>query len=132
MNIDWRISEKSAATRLIYWKAILNVLKNNPLTGTGFGGIYLFYREIGSAHSEYMDILLRTGLIGFAFYLFLWYKLLTFYKKIDLAIYSACWGIFIFGLFQETTKLPYMAFVFFTLFNFTLLPMQNNDFIQHN
>ncbi len=111
------IVESSEGTRLYIWSAILNVLGSNPLTGTGFAGIHLFNAYSGSAHSQYMDILLRTGILGLLFYLYFWKKLLMFFVKLDPGIFAGLVAVFVFGFFHETTKLSYGALLFYVLLN---------------
>jgi O-antigen ligase len=111
--------EGSEGIRLQIWSAMIDIVANNPITGTGFAGIHQFLGEDrGSAHSQYMDILLRTGLIGLGFYLFFWGKLLKNYINKP-GIFAGLVALFIFGLSHETTKLSYGALLFFLLLNKT-------------
>ena len=113
-----QLGDNSAATRLDYWEATLNVFSRSPLVGTGFGGIALYDDHIGSAHNQYLDILLRTGLIGIAFYLVLWIYLLKSYMFSHPHVFAGLLGVFLYGFFHETTKLTYVALLFFILLNY--------------
>lgn len=108
---------QSEGARLALWSGILGVLKWSPLTGTGFAGIYLFIPEIGSAHSQYFDILLRTGIVGLLLYLWFWKRLLVEYARPYPEITAACVSLLVFGAFHETTKLSYGGLMFFILLN---------------
>lgn len=111
------IMEGSDSERIKYWSNILDVVGSSPLFGSGFGNIYLFESSIGSAHSQYMDMLIRTGYIGLVFYLFFWVKALYFYLKNDVYIFCGLISIFAYGCFHETTKLTYVGVLFFLLLN---------------
>jgi O-antigen ligase len=111
----------SDLSRIIYWSSILDIVDSSPFFGSGFGNIYLFESVIGSAHSQYMDILVRTGYAGFIFYLFFWIKALYFYLKKDQYIFCGLISIFVYGLFHETTKLTYSGVLFFLLLNKTYI-----------
>ncbi len=114
-------SDSSDSKRLhIYAFALETLSKTNFITGTGFAGVYLFSTDYGSLHSQYMDILFKTGLLGLYFYLFLWFRLFKFYFVHSPAIFAGLFSIFIFGFFHETSKLTYVAVLFFILLNFAL------------
>lgn len=107
----------SDAGRLYYWQSIFDIWSDLPLLGTGFANIYLFNPQIGSAHSQYMDVLLRTGIIGLGLYLYLWGRIMAFYWRSYPHIFSGLFAMFIYGLFNETTKLSYTGLLFFMLLN---------------
>lgn len=64
----------SYSTRLAAWQVVLEIAKINPITGLGFGnyrwytplfpilGYYIFF----NSHSQYVDIIAQTGLVGLA------------------------------------------------------------------
>ncbi len=62
----------SGADRLHMWKDVLNMIKDNLLTGTGIGTFSYAYPSyqtlegwiIDHAHNEYLEIISETGLIG--------------------------------------------------------------------
>lgn len=112
-------TESSEGERFVLWETVLNVVKSNFISGTGFAGIHLFTKENGSTHNQYVDVLLRTGIVGLLFYLYFWLKSFLFYKKFDPYIFSGLVSVFIMGFFHETTKLSYGGFIFFMLCNIT-------------
>jgi O-antigen ligase len=107
----------SEETRLDVWKGVLEVVAKSPLTGTGFAGAGLLVEGTGSAHSQYFDALLRTGVIGLVLYFGFWAKALLFYFRVNAGIFAGLVAIFIFGFMHESTKLSYAAFIFFFLLN---------------
>ena len=71
----------SWATRLEAWVILTNIIKVNPILGLGFGNYYwitpLFpirgYAVSFNSHSQYVDILAQTGILGLVCFLwFLW------------------------------------------------------------
>jgi len=71
----------SVSTRLDAWQIIFQIIKINPLVGTGIANYYWYtplfpirgYEVSFSSHNNYLDILAQTGLVGFACFLwFLW------------------------------------------------------------
>jgi putative inorganic carbon (HCO3(-)) transporter len=71
--------------RLNVWAAVHNMIRDRPILGIGpgndaFNKVYPLYQRTGytalSAYSIYLDIIVETGFIGFA--TFLWLLLVTF------------------------------------------------------
>jgi hypothetical protein len=111
---------ESESTRLDIWtRSVQFVLENNPLLGSGLAGGYLIFNDdfYGSAHSQYIDVFLRTGLIGSIIYLLLWFQLLVGAFRVSPGLFGGMLAILVFGLFHETTKLSYGAFLFFIFLN---------------
>ncbi len=112
----------SEGTRLLLWKQAYDfVVTNNILLGSGMAGLYLVvpeYLEAGaSAHNQYIDVFLRTGLIGLSIYLLMWIKLLKGFWSKSSTVFAGLVSMFVYGLFHETTKLTQGAFIFFILLN---------------
>lgn len=104
------VIDSSAGLRLYYWDSQIELLlKGSILTGTGFSGVSLFFPDIGSSHSQYMDVFFRSGVIGLFFYLYMLVFILKFYSNKDWYIFCGFFSVIIFGLFQETMKLSYMG-----------------------
>lgn len=70
------------------WKDSINIIKDFPVTGTGFGSfvnIYPGYRTISSdkiadhAHNDYIELFTDSGVIGFL--LFGWFLIAVFYRS---------------------------------------------------
>jgi hypothetical protein len=125
MTIDRVYSEGGEASgriRLHFWSLLINRMFDDKMwLGSGFAGPYLFNAAIGSAHSQYVDILFRAGPLGLVFYLGLWAVLIwrCFGHSVELGAATVAW--FIFGFFNETTKYSYGAFLFFCLLSFARL-----------
>lgn len=113
--------DSSSGTRLMLWKQAYDfVVTNNILFGSGMAGLYLVvpgYPDGMSAHSQYVDVFLRTGLVGLSIYLLMWAKLLKGFWVKSPAVFAGLLSMFIYGFFHETTKLTQGAFIFFILLN---------------
>lgn len=77
---------ESTEPRLARWDAILELIKKSPVIGYGTGsekkmlkekyfekGLYISYLNEFNAHSEYLGILLRTGVVGLLLFLYILY-----------------------------------------------------------
>ena len=102
----------SEGRRIAIWSEILDYVIANPVTGSGFLGIYFVGDSGGSAHSQYFDVLLRLGLIGFFMYFYLNIKLASFLARQDKALFVGFCGVLVFGLFHETFKLSQGVVIF--------------------
>lgn len=105
---DLRDPESSGGARLYFASTIIRFVYDNPLTGSGFLGIWCLkddvYGTIGSAHIQYADILFRTGPVGFALYLYVLYRVMAFLFKNDQGMFWGFVAILLYGLFHETFK----------------------------
>ena len=71
--------EYSYGTRLDAWFIVLEIVKASPILGLGFANYYwitpLFpirgYRVVFNSHSQYVDLIAETGILGLA--CFLWF-----------------------------------------------------------
>ena len=86
-NTQGEIAEMRAAI----WKDSVNIIRDFPLTGTGFGSfvnIYPKYRTISGdaiaehAHNDYIELVSDGG--GVALFLCIWFLLAIFYKSFRL------------------------------------------------
>jgi O-antigen ligase len=72
--------------RLARWNAIAELVKRSPVIGHGTGsekkllkekyfekGLYISYLNEFNAHSEYLSILIKTGIIGLALFMYVLY-----------------------------------------------------------
>ena len=115
--------ETSDGTRIFIWTHILEFVMHNPLTGSGFLGVWvlnLFDRFTGSSHSQYFDALFRLGpflFIGYIYYLF---KVWQHFKKTDTGIFVGFIGILIYGFFHETFKESHGMFILAMLIGISL------------
>jgi O-antigen ligase len=114
------ITEGSDSDRATFWAAALELWKSSPIFGTGFAGIRSFFPDIGSYHSQYMDYLSRTGIVGLAIYAGYWIFALLHYARHAPEVFGGLVSILIFGMFNETTKLSYTGILLFVLINLAL------------
>jgi len=66
----------SAGERLLLWQDAFNLIKSNPILGTGFD-TYEFMGRVGDfrdTHNYYMKVLVETGVPGLLFLLYLLYR----------------------------------------------------------
>ncbi len=105
-------TESSEGWRLYMMKIIGEFILLNPFTGSGFLGSWILFDDLsGSAHNQFLDVLFRTGIIGFVIYLWLLYRLLRFLKLNDPSLFWGFTGVLIYGLFHETFKLSQGSFI---------------------
>lgn len=135
-----RLEDRYSSTfahRIQLWRAAIEIYKNNPLVGVGYGveryrvGEYLNRYE-WMIHSDYLAVLVGTGLIGFIFFILWhgqWYvELLKVYRRsdflLDKTVALAVFAVFVTSLVvrltdnivQTTDKLyPIAALVAVTL-----------------
>jgi hypothetical protein len=106
----------SAKIRGYIWGRLMTrMIDDRMWLGSGFAGPHLYDQEIGSAHSQYVDVLFRTGPVGLILYLGLCVLLLRRAYRHSPELAGGLLGWMIFGVFHETTKYPYGAFLFFAL-----------------
>ena len=106
----------SEGMRVFRWLFSFDLFLKYPLFGTGFRGIYQF-SDMGSVHSQYFDVLLRSGITGFAIQAYLFLNIYNSYKKHYNYISYVILGILIFGIFNESIKQIFAAFFIFLLNN---------------
>jgi O-antigen ligase len=79
-----KLSEDSSlAYRIELWKTSLKIIKDNLITGIGFGTFYKFTglysnivkKYIEHCHNIYLQILMETGIIGFTVFLITLYSI---------------------------------------------------------
>jgi hypothetical protein len=106
--------ESSEGYRVFMIIEILRYLSINPLFGSGFLGVWIMFADLsGASHNQLLDVLFRTGVIGFSAFLFILYKLFQYNFRIkNNAIIVSMVGILFIGLFHETFKLSQGAFIF--------------------
>ena len=128
-------SDHSDGIRLIIWSNILNYIADNPLLGSGFLGFWVLnLKDFGfSAHNQYLDVLFRTGILGFIVYSFLIYRIYKFSKSFDKSLYYGLIGILLYGLFHETFKESQGAFIFSFLISLAHNKFSlSNEYITNN
>lgn len=109
---DFENPEASEGWRIFMMKIIAEFVLYNPFTGSGYLGSWILFDDLsGSAHNQYLDVLFRTGVIGFSAYVWLLYCLLRFLKLKEPSLFWGVIGVLIYGLFHETFKLSYGSFI---------------------
>lgn len=123
----------TAKFRLLYWRAVPEIIKSRPFLGYGpesqyqlftkyYGPESIVYEEINShpdrAHNEILDILLTTGVLGLLSYLFLmgyvFYRGLREGSLFSLVLLSALFAYIIsnqFGFPTITTNLYFWLYL---------------------
>jgi O-antigen ligase len=108
----------SDSTRINIWSSAIEVLKVNPITGNGGGGIYLYDKDFGSYHNQFIDILTRFGIIGLIIYFYYSYRIFI-KSKIHPANLAILISYLVFGMAHETIKFSYGAVIFYFLVSLT-------------
>jgi len=127
---DIQNKNTSVGYRIFISDKVLDYVVKNPLTGSGFIGVWTFFEnKEGSAHSQYLDVFFRVGFLGFIFYVFILYKISSFLYKKDTGLFIGFMGILAYGLFHETFKLSQGGFIFAFLLAFYY---QNRHILKKN
>ncbi len=113
-TVFWHFYDTSEGYRIFMIKEIFKYLSLNPLFGSGFLGVWIMYENLhAAAHNQLLDVLFRTGLIGFSAFLYLLYKIIKYnFTNRNWAVFISLIGILVIGVFHETFKLSQGAFVF--------------------
>lgn len=92
---------------------VLDFVMHNPFTGSGYLGVWIAVDEggQGATHNQYADVLFRTGILGFAIYLYILCKLGGYLYKNHLSLFYGYVGVLIYGMFHETFKESQGAFM---------------------
>ena len=113
--LEFSNRKSSEGYRVYIWGKTLNYLIENKkvLTGSGYIGTFVVDSNAPfSAHSQYVDILFRTGLIGLIIMLFIYLKFLLVFYKINIYLFSSFLAVLLSGLFHETFKQSQGGFLF--------------------
>ena len=113
--------DSSEGYRLYLISKVLDYVSLHPISGSNFQGLFMLYDEFKggvSTHNQYMDVLLRVGLIGVILWLYLLYRIYKFCKNDDGLLFGLI-AILIYGLVHETFKLSYGSFLFGMLLSFS-------------
>lgn len=91
--------------RLGRWEEAFDIVTNNPLIGIGFRSTTSFVEGIGSTHNDYVDILLKGGLIFIViFYGYLARRLFILFKNKEIELFSLICSILVAGFVQNPLK----------------------------
>ena len=82
MNAFFAEEAESGSTRLMAWSTNLGLSFKHFLFGTGPGGYAAYYmsylpNNAMATHNNYLDVIAQTGIVGIAFYLFMFFRLVT-------------------------------------------------------
>ena len=106
------VSTSSEGSRVVRVTEGLDYVLRNPLTGTGFLGVWSFSPSgAGSAHNQLLDVFIRVGLVGFVVYLYLLLQVVRYLAKHDASLFWGMVGVLIYGMFHETFKESQGAFI---------------------
>jgi hypothetical protein len=106
-------SDSSEGYRVFMIGEVFNYILTNPLFGSGFLGVWVMFDHLfGASHNQLLDILFRTGIIGFSCFIYLIFKIIKFnYNNNDIATLISIAAILAIGIFHETFKLSQGAFI---------------------
>lgn len=105
-------AEGSEGTRLTIWQEIVANTLDHPLTGSSYLGVWnLNETSAGSAHSQYFDVLLRTGFLGTLLYIAILGQVVFFLWRKEPGLFWGALAMLVFGLFHETFKESQGAFI---------------------
>ena len=119
----------SEGYRVMLISHVIDYVTLHPLTGSAYQGLYLLFDEfngIGSVHSQFFDVFLRVGVIGFCLWAFLLFRIFKFCET-DPALLFGFVGILFYGLVHETFKLSNGSFIFGILLSFSYSFMKVRD-----
>jgi hypothetical protein len=129
--------ESRGTGRFDIWTAGMEVVKANPVAGSGLGNFGEAYRKVAgyapifrgydrASHNIFLDIWAETGLIGLAlFSTSLWSQMKQsrpagsnrLHDHFEIAIEAACWGLLVHGLSGNTewNKPLWLTYILLTL-----------------
>jgi hypothetical protein len=112
-TIFYHFYDTSEGYRIFMITEIFKFLSEHPLFGSGFLGVWIMYENLSAAsHNQLLDVLFRTGLIGFMVFLYLLYRVIKYnFRSKNWAAFVTLMGILAIGLFHETFKLSQGAFL---------------------
>ena len=118
----------SEGYRLFIWGKILNFVSSNLFTGSGFLGCWIMFEDLQcSAHSQYSDVLFRTGIFGFSLYILLLFNIFKYLKSTHQDLFWGFVSILIYGIFHETFKQSHGAFILAFLFGMMITAKRNSN-----
>ncbi|GBF18517.1 MULTISPECIES: O-antigen ligase family protein [Arenibacter] len=116
-------------TRIKLWNAALPIIENNPIIGVGTGDVqdhlHAVYKKNNitsksNIHNQYLDYLMRYGIIGLFIFLYvLGYALIHAYKTSNFIYF--CFTLIVMGCcFTENILSRQWGITFYTCFNYLL------------
>jgi hypothetical protein len=126
VSLNFFVIQNDSSSEVIRFERFLYLLNSEKIfLSNGFLGIWNLDEDYGSTHSQYLDVLLRVGIIGFAFYIFIIFSILSFLKKNNKGYFYAFLSILFFSFFHETFKEPQGAFILSFLFGYMIYKKRN-------
>lgn len=118
--------ESSEGYRLYMIRQVFSYLSDNPFFGAGFLGVWVMFADLnGAAHNQLLDVLFRTGIVGFLIYLyFIGRILIRLFKANEIALLCGLVGVLAIGMFHETFKLSQGSFLFAFLVAVAFKPLK--------
>jgi O-antigen ligase len=124
--------------RVARWEAIMELVKRSPFIGYGNGsetkllkekyfekGLYISYLNEFNTHNEYLSVLLKTGIIGLLFFLFvIYFGYRAAIQRRDLFLLA--FMIIVTVVCLSENMLDLNKGIFFYGFFFSILLMKNN------
>lgn len=112
-NVIAALDDRSSSegTRLFIAMRIVEFVVRNPLTGSGYLGVWVLSEGFGSAHSQYGDVLFRTGIIGLVVYASILVAVMRHLKRAHEGLFWGAASVLVYGFFHETFKESQGAFV---------------------
>jgi hypothetical protein len=111
---EYFFKDTSEGFRIFMIGEIFNYLTKKPFFGSGYLGVWVMFDGLaGASHNQLLDVMFRTGMVGFSGYMYLFYRIIKYnYQSNNLSVLVSLAGILAIGLFHETFKLSQGAFVF--------------------
>lgn len=105
----------TGGTRVFLLQEILKFALDNPVTGSGYLGVWILPGLggdfVASAHNQYADVLFRTGFAGFLVYVYLLFLLLKYLYRNERALFWGFVAALSYGMSHETFKESQGGFV---------------------
>ncbi len=127
------LKSQAVLQRALMAKASLEIARNNPVVGTGAGGIRYFYQKYQSeilnnnrnynfvhtsySHNDYVQLLAETGVTGLALFLIFLFMLASYFEKTSANLPREK-NIFSIALFSGVLAVVIESFFNFPLFIF--------------
>jgi O-antigen ligase len=111
---EYFYKDTSEGYRIFLIGEMFKYLSNSPFFGSGFLGVWIMFDNLaGAAHNQLLDVMFRTGVLGFLGFIYLLYRIVKYnFRLQNWAVLVSLAGILVIGFFHETFKLSQGAFVF--------------------
>jgi len=149
-TVDAPLAENAAGMRLHIDRDGLRMFASRPLVGWGLGTFPYFYPQfrsfytntfINEAHNDYLQLLVETGVLGFA--ACLWFLVALFRHGIKrsahwqesvthavrLGALAGCGGLLVHSFFDFNLQIPANAAIFYVLAVTATAPREDNNVI---